>query len=348
MKQLLERQLCSPEECETADVAAVQAAADFSQAQVRMEELTIEEEALELKQQDVNLAKAQVTSNEINLAQAQQRLTDTSVLAPIDGVVTSRGVQVGQIISSGINNVGGGTTVMTVSDLSHLFVLASVDESQIGQVTTGLPVEITVDAYPQARFSGKVKRIAAQGVTVSNVVTFEVKIEVLDRAPASGAAARAGRGTRRGGARAEPTSGGAGTQAGGESSPSGRPFPSPPPAGGEAGTGTPNGPPRSKARLMPEMTANVTIILDQRDDALQVPAEAVWRNKGQRLVEVQLADGKTEERPVEIGITDGVMQEITSGLKAGEQVVIRKNRTESRWRGGGGRGGPPMFMGGPR
>jgi len=86
----------------------------------------------------------------------------------------------GTIISSAISNVGGGTSVMTLSDLSHIFVLASVDESQIGGVKKGQTVDITADAYPGKHFTGKVVRIATQGVNTSNVVTFEVKIEVTD------------------------------------------------------------------------------------------------------------------------------------------------------------------------
>jgi HlyD family secretion protein len=67
---------------------------------------------------------------------------------------------------------------MTVSDMSHIFVLASVDESDIGGVAVGQAVEITADAFPGMTFNGKVVRIATQGVNTSNVVTFEVKIEV--------------------------------------------------------------------------------------------------------------------------------------------------------------------------
>jgi HlyD family secretion protein len=97
----------------------------------------------------------------------------------MDGVVSTLNIQNGTIISSAITNTGGGTTVMTLSDLSHIFVLASVDESDIGRVALDQPVRITVDSYPDREFPGKVVRIATKGVNVSNVVTFEVKIEVL-------------------------------------------------------------------------------------------------------------------------------------------------------------------------
>ena len=133
---------------------------------------------MELKRQDVVLAKADLESAQISLSIAQQRLDDTKVYAPIDGVVTERFVQTGQIISSGISNTGGGTPILTLSDLSRLFVLAYVDESDIGKVQVNQGVVITADAYPGKPFGGMVERIAQKGANQSNVVTFEVRIEI--------------------------------------------------------------------------------------------------------------------------------------------------------------------------
>ena len=178
-KQLLEKKLISQEEFDTAETAAIQSAAELEGARIRIEELKTKETALQLKRQDVNLAKAQVASDKIALSDARQRLQDTKVFAPIDGVVSARNVQIGQIISSGITNVSGGTTVMTVSDLSRVFVLASVDESEIGKVETSQNALINADAFPDKGFKGKVIRIATKGINTSNVVTFEVKLEVM-------------------------------------------------------------------------------------------------------------------------------------------------------------------------
>ncbi|MCJ7544620.1 MAG: efflux RND transporter periplasmic adaptor subunit [Phycisphaerae bacterium] len=181
MKQLLAKELCSQEDCDTAVTSATQAQGDLVSAQVAIEELKTQEDALELKRQDIVLAQTQVDSNTIALTQAQDRLADTKVISPIDGVVVTRNVQVGQIIASGVSNVGGGTTVLTLSDLSHLYVLASVDESDIGKVAAGQEAIVTADAFPGRIFDGKIVRIATRGVTESNVVTFEVKIEVTGR-----------------------------------------------------------------------------------------------------------------------------------------------------------------------
>jgi HlyD family secretion protein len=184
MRQLLEKKLGSQEEYDTAETTAAQLAATLKGAEVRLDELKTVEAALETRRQDVKLAEAQVESDRIALQIAEDRVKDTKVAAPIGGVVTARNVETGQIISSGISNVGGGTTVMTLSDLSRMFVLASVDESDIGRVALDLPAVVTADAFPGRKFRGKVVRIATRGVAVSNVVTFEVKIEVnIERRP---------------------------------------------------------------------------------------------------------------------------------------------------------------------
>jgi HlyD family secretion protein len=179
MKQLLAKQLSSQEETDTAETTAAQAESALTAAEVAMDVLTTEEQALELKRQDVVLAQTQVESDTIAKTQTEDRLHDTKVVAPMDGVVVARDVQIGQIIASAVSNVGGGTTILTLSDLSHIFVLASVDESEIGKVAEDQQATITADAYPGKRFTGKVVRIATRGVNSSNVVTFEVKIEVI-------------------------------------------------------------------------------------------------------------------------------------------------------------------------
>ena len=269
VKELFGKSLASQERFDTAETTAVSAATDLENAHIRIAELKNEEQALELKRQDLTLARAQVESDRITLSLARQSLKDTQVLAPIDGVVTTRDVQIGQIISSGISNVGGGTTVLTVSDLSRVFVLASVDESDIGKVKVGQATMITVDAFSDKKFNGKVVRIATRGVNISNVVTFEVKIEVL----------------------------------------------------GE-----------EKYLLKPEMTANVEIIAEEKDDVLLVSSLSIYRKKGQRFVWVLKGEQSHEERPVETGINDGVMVEVVNGLNEGETIIIREGEAESRWR----------------
>ncbi len=178
-QELLARKQSSVEDAETAQTTAVQALQELRTAQAQSEAVKASELELEARREEINLAQSQVDADLVSLSLAQQRLTETKVMAPIDGVVSARQVQVGQIIASGVSNVGGGTTVLTLSDLSRLFVLASVDESDIGSIALGQRATITADAYPGKEFSGEIVRIAAKGVNVSNVVTFEVRIEVL-------------------------------------------------------------------------------------------------------------------------------------------------------------------------
>lgn len=178
LKTLVQGRYISQEEYETGLTTASQADAELQNAQTRLRELQTQLVALQAQAEDVEYTAAQAQAQRVALASSQQRLSETKIYAPIAGVVTTRLGQIGQIVSSGISNVGGGTAIMTLADLSHIYVLASVDESDIGQVREGQPVHITADAFPGENFKGTVVRIAPKGVEESNVVTFEVKIEV--------------------------------------------------------------------------------------------------------------------------------------------------------------------------
>ena len=175
---LLDKKHVSVEEAETSRTTAAEARANVGTALAELESIEAQKQQIEANRQDIRLAEVQIESDAATLALAKQRLTETKVRSPIDGVISLRPVQIGQIISSGISNVGGGTSVMTVSDLSRIFVLAAVDESDIGGVRVGQEAQITADAYPGEHFSGTVQRIASKGTNLTNVVTFEVKIEV--------------------------------------------------------------------------------------------------------------------------------------------------------------------------
>ena len=329
-KQLFDKKLSSQEELDTAETAATQAAGDLRTAEVKLEELKTQEAALELKRQDVKLAEAAVESDKIARDVANDRVHDTIVVAPIDGVVSARNIQIGQIISSGISNVGGGTTVLTLSDLSRIFIYASVDESDIGRVKLGQDVDITADAFPGRTFHGKVVRIATRGANVSNVVTFEVRIEVLaDRADRRGRGAAGGPSSQ--------------TQAGPEADdPPGEPFPT----GRQASSGPASQPASGTSQrrflLKPEMTANVELIAAQKSDVVTVPVEALLRKSGKYHVTVVKDGGATEDREVVPGISDGVRTEVVSGIEEGQTVLVRKGGADSRWNGGQRPGGPPM------
>jgi HlyD family secretion protein len=178
-RRLLENKLVSDEQAESAETAAARAEAEVESAKNTLEALKTRPITLAMNTNEVRLAEIAVETGSKDLEEAQQRLTETKVMAPIDGVVTSRPAQIGTIVSSGITNIGGGSSIMTLSDLSRLFVLVPVDEADIGKVKLQQTVEIKCDSFPEKKFEGKIIRIAQKGASQASVVTFEVKIEVL-------------------------------------------------------------------------------------------------------------------------------------------------------------------------
>ncbi|MBN1652246.1 MAG: efflux RND transporter periplasmic adaptor subunit [Deltaproteobacteria bacterium] len=134
-----------------------------------------------LRQADVLSARAEVDRAKLAIAEAQRRLDETIIRAPITGTVLSVSVERGTIVSSGITNVGGGTTLVTLADLAKLYVVGSLDEANVGKVKPGQEVEITVDAYGNRMFRGRVERVSPLGTTTSNIVTFDVEVAVTDK-----------------------------------------------------------------------------------------------------------------------------------------------------------------------
>ncbi|MBU1107363.1 MAG: efflux RND transporter periplasmic adaptor subunit [Candidatus Riflebacteria bacterium] len=180
LKTLLGKKIISQEDYDDAQTLAIIAECSEEDARLELANIELEKLSLEQKRQDVQISKTEVESRKIDLSIARRRLQETSITAPMDGIVSTRDVQIGQIVSSGISNVGGGTTILTLIDLSRIFVYAYIDESSIGQLRNGQNAKISVDAFPGQEFDGKVVRISPEGRNSSNVVTFETKIEVTD------------------------------------------------------------------------------------------------------------------------------------------------------------------------
>jgi multidrug efflux pump subunit AcrA (membrane-fusion protein) len=179
-KQLIDQQLGSREDYETAETDAAAAEDARNSAEIAIDELKQQALGVEYKRQAVKTAEAQLQNDQVTLDSQKQQLAYTTVNAPIDGVVSALNIQKGAIVASGTGGFSGGTTILTLSDLSHIFVTATVDESDIGVVQVGQQARITVASFPGRTFVGRVTRIATTGVNTSNVVTFEVKVEVLD------------------------------------------------------------------------------------------------------------------------------------------------------------------------
>ncbi|MCC6151249.1 MAG: efflux RND transporter periplasmic adaptor subunit [Planctomycetes bacterium] len=136
---------------------------------------------VEMRQAEVAAANTSVTTAGLSLEDANKRLDETTILAPIDGTVLSMSAQVGNIISSPISNVGGGVVLCLLGDISVLHVLGSLDEADYGRVQRNRDVQIKVDAYPDRVFEGKVAAISPQGKSESNVVTFDLDVVVTDK-----------------------------------------------------------------------------------------------------------------------------------------------------------------------
>ncbi len=123
-------------------------------------------------------AQAQVARDQANLKQLEEQLSYTDITAPIDGVLLSRDVEIGDAVSSILVLGSSATLVMTLGDTSEVYVKGKVDESDIGKVYLGQPARIKVESFKDKTFSGKVTKISPLGVEKDNVTTFEVRVSI--------------------------------------------------------------------------------------------------------------------------------------------------------------------------
>ena len=131
-----------------------------------------------LREADVASAGAQVARAEAQVENARTMLDYTTVRAPRAGVILEKLVEEGTIITSGRSSIAQGTDIVLLGDLTKMFAEVSLDEADVGRARTGQQVEISVDAFPDARFSGAVTRINPQAVTAQNITTVLVKVEI--------------------------------------------------------------------------------------------------------------------------------------------------------------------------
>jgi HlyD family secretion protein len=208
-------------------------------------------------------ARAQVMQNEASLKQLEEQLSYTTIVAPMDGVILSRDVEMGDAVSSILVLGSTATLVMTEGDTSEVYVQGKVDEADIAHVYMGQQARIKVESFHDRTFYGKVTKIAPMGVEKDNVTTFEVRVSINN-------------------------------------------------PGGE---------------LKANMTANAEILLDEHKGVLTVPEDAViYDNKQNASVEVPDSHKKEGFRkiPVTVGLSNGSVTEITSGVKEGDQVVLQQ------------------------
>ena len=123
-------------------------------------------------------SKAQVAEDQANLMQLEEQLSYTDIVSPIDGIVLSRDVEMGDAVSSILVLGSSATLVMTLGDTSEVYVKGKVDESDIGKVYLGQPARIKVESFKDKTFTGKVTKISPMGVEKDNVTTFEVRVSI--------------------------------------------------------------------------------------------------------------------------------------------------------------------------
>jgi HlyD family secretion protein len=242
-------------------------------------------------------AEAMVKIKQASLNNAQVNLNYCKILSPVDGVVISRAVDLGQTVASSFNTP---TLFQIANDLTKMQIDSNVAEADVGGVLEGQSVDFTVDAYPNRTFHGAVRQVRNSPTTVNNVVTYDAVISVTN----------------------------------------------------------------ADYKLKPGMTANVSVIVAQRANALNVPNSALrfrppenaivltnamteaapatnqiaggQHGKGRRSVRsVYVLTGdenspQLKQVPVKTGITDGIFTEITEGLNEGDKVVVSSSGGEAQ------------------
>ena len=226
---------------------------------------------LELAEATYKSDVAQLDAMSAQIAQAnatlQNNLTNlkyTKIISPVDGVVVSRDVDVGQTVAASFQTP---TLFMVAQDLTKMQIEVNVSEADIGRVAVGQDVDYTLDGYADMIFSGKVSQVRISPTTVNNVVTYNVIVEVDNE----------------------------------------------------------------DEKLKPGMTANVSIITNQKDDALCVPNDAL------RFTPTEITGGQKykeqgiwvmrDKKPVRVTIKTGaknndITEIISKDIKENERVII--------------------------
>src|SRR5689334_3083135 len=141
-----------------------------SQAQVQQSQAQVQQ-----SQASVSAAEAQVQQAQAALQLAQVNLAHTTIASPIDGIVVSRDVNVGQTVAASLS----APTLFTIAnDLTKMQVIANIDQADIGLVENAKSVKFSVDAFPGKDFDGKIEQMRLNPQNVQNVVTYNVVIDV--------------------------------------------------------------------------------------------------------------------------------------------------------------------------
>lgn len=102
----------------------------------------------------------------------------SNVVAPMNGVVLTKNVEIGETVTSGVSSFNAGTVLFSVADISSMIVKAGVNEVDIGKIRVGMPVRVTLDAFPKTKFAGRIDRIAPAVRVDDKVRVFDVEVRL--------------------------------------------------------------------------------------------------------------------------------------------------------------------------
>ena len=162
---------------ERAQATLAQTKAEYDRNKLLHDQKIVTDPEFNTAQLNYQLAKANATSAQIALDKARQNLSYTSIYAPIDGIVVERDMDVGQTVAASLS---APQLFVIAKDLSQMQILATVDESDIGQIKADQPVTFTVQAYPGRTFTGKVSQVRINSTTVNNVVNYTAVVAVAN------------------------------------------------------------------------------------------------------------------------------------------------------------------------
>lgn len=276
-KTMLESDLRSAE----ANVESARLTYEYNRTNYNRDKALHDKQLISDYEYQTTLKELEVSKTAYNKAQADKvraakNLNYAEIYSPIDGIVVSRDVEVGQTVVANMSVAN----LFTIADLDNMQIIGNVDEADIGQVKVGQSVTFTVDAYPDEQFAGVVKQVRLSPTTTNNVVTYEVVVSAEN----------------------------------------------------------------PEHKLIPGLTANLTIYVMETSDSILLPASAfsfeprqdgkksglpqpsaqassVKLAKNQKLVWV-VEGKKLVPTAVTLGETNGIKTQILSGLKNGAEVAI--------------------------
>jgi len=172
-KTLLQSELNSAEaNVESARVTYEYNLTNYNRDKVLHDKQLISDYEFQTSQKELQVSKTSYDKAKADRVRAAKNLNYAEIYSPIDGIVISREVEVGQTVVSSMNVAN----LYTIADLDNMQVIGNVDEADIGRVKVGQDVTFSVDAYPDDLFEGKVTQVRLSPTTESNVVTYEVVV----------------------------------------------------------------------------------------------------------------------------------------------------------------------------